>query len=84
VQLERGAKATDYHPRTSVESYVDMDVPGQITDAKEGASLTLRAFNDGDAVRTVAGRLDVTDAFGKSVTALRPTLPVEELRGHYT
>ena len=76
VQLERGAKATDYHPRTSVESYVDMDVPGHITDAKEGASLTLLAYNDGDADRTVAGRLDVTDAFGKTVTALTPTLPV--------
>ncbi len=76
LQLERGAKATDYHPRTSVESYVDMDVPGHITDAKEGASLTLLAYNDGDAERTVAGRLDVTDAFAKTVTALTPMLPV--------
>ena len=76
VQLERGAKATEYQPRTSIESYVDMDVPGHIADAKEGASLTLLAYNDGDAERTVEGKLDLTDAFGKSVTALRPTLPV--------
>ncbi len=76
VELERGAKATDYQPRSSVESYVEMDVPGYVTDAKEGASLTLRACNDGAAERTVAGRLDVTDAFGKSVTALAPTLLV--------
>jgi len=76
VQLERGAKATEYVPRTPVESFVDIDVPSYVADAKEGASLTLRACNDGDAERTIAGRLDVTDAFGKNVTALTPTLPV--------
>jgi hypothetical protein len=53
-----------------------MDVPGHITDAKKGASLTLLAYNDGNAERTVAGRLEVTDAFGKTVTALTPTLVV--------
>lgn len=76
VKLERGSKATDYQPRTPVESFVDTDVPGHVAEAGEGASLTLRAFNDGDADRDVAGRINVTDAFGKTVSALTATLPV--------
>ena len=41
VQLERGVKATEYQPRIPVESYVDSNVSGFVTDAKEGASLSL-------------------------------------------
>ncbi len=76
VQLERGAKATGYQPRTPVESYVDSDVPSHVVNVQEGASLNLRACNDGDAERVVTGRLDVTDAFARSVTSLTPALPV--------
>ena len=76
VQFERAAKATEYHPRSTVESYVDSGGSGSITDAKEGASLTLRAFNDGDAESIVAGRIDVTDAFGRTVNTFNPRLAV--------
>ena len=63
--------------RSTIESYVDSGGSGSITDAKEGASLTLRAFNDGDAESIVAGRIDVTDAFGRTVNDFRPKLQVK-------
>jgi hypothetical protein len=81
VQLERGRKATGYQPRTPVESFVDMDDSSHVVDAKAGASLTLRAYNDSDRERTVAGRLDVIDAFGETVSASVPTLAVPARAG---
>jgi hypothetical protein len=47
-----------------------------VVDVQGGASLTLRAYNDSDREQTVAGRLVVTDAFGKTVSASSPTLAV--------
>ena len=76
IQLERGTKATEYHPRAAVESYVDMDVPGHVVDAQAGASLTLRAYNDSDGAHSLAGRLDVIDAFGQTAALLKPALNV--------
>ena len=62
---------------TVVESFVDHDASGHVADAKQGASLILRAFNNGDVDHSVAGQLEITDAFGNIVTALKPTLPVQ-------
>ncbi|MGC8639120.1 MAG: hypothetical protein ACP5XB_04495 [Isosphaeraceae bacterium] len=76
LQLERGEQATDYHPRSAVESFVESGTAGFVSDARQGASLTLRAYNDDRTGRTVTGRIDVTDAFAKTVAALPVKLAV--------
>jgi hypothetical protein len=85
VQLERGRRATDYHPRSPVESFAGTDVPDNIfTDPGKGATLSLNAYNDSDREQTVAGRLTVTDAFDQTVLRLEPSLAVPAHNGETT
>jgi hypothetical protein len=66
VQLERGERATDYAPRTAVESFIETSAPGNtFRKPADGATVTVRAFNDSDREQTVRGKLAVADFFDK-------------------
>lgn len=70
VQLERGVQATAYAPRAAVECFVEAPPAAEgntFTDPAAGAALMLRGFNDGDADRSVTGRLQVTDFFDRRI-----------------
>jgi hypothetical protein len=70
IQLERGAHATAYEPRTPVESFIDSPVEGNIfMKPAEGLKLTARAFNNGDAAAQMTSQLKVEDFFGKSAAS---------------
>jgi hypothetical protein len=67
IQLERGDHASDYAPRTAVESFIETAAEGNtFTKPADGATLTVRAFNDGGSEQTVRGKLTVTDFFDKT------------------
>lgn len=67
VQLERGDHATDYAPRAAVESFIETAMPGNtFTKPENGATVTVRAFNDSDHGQTVRGKLTVTDFFDQT------------------
>lgn len=68
VQLERGAKATDYRPRRPVESYIETAVPGNLfIEPSQGLSFALRAYNDTAAETTLEGDFQLTDFFDRTV-----------------
>lgn len=78
IQLERGNQATSYEPRQPVESFLESGVVGNIyTNLAQGAALTVRAYNNGDASAEVQGQLAVTDFFDQGVftNAYRLKLP---------
>ena len=75
LQLERGEHASDYAPRAPVESFVATAAAGNIfTQPENGATFTVRAFNDGDRAATVNGTLVLTDFFDRAVFTGRPAL----------
>lgn len=75
IQLERGDQVTAYEPRCPVESFAGTETVGNIfTSPKNGASITLRAFNNSDTVQTVSGKLTATDFFDNPVFANEPTI----------
>jgi hypothetical protein len=77
IQLERGDRASDYAPRAVVESFIETTAPGNtFTKPADGATLTVRAFNDGDREQTVRGKLAVTDFFDKSAFEGEPVVSV--------
>jgi hypothetical protein len=75
VQLERGTRATDYAPRSPVESAIETGVPGNIfTDVRAGASFSVRAYNDSDREQSLRGKLAVSDFFDQTVFETVETL----------
>lgn len=75
VQLERGARATDYAPRAPVESFIETAVPGNtFTKPGDGATLMVRAYNDSDREQAVRGKLAVTDFFDRTVFENQPAV----------
>ncbi|MGD0536718.1 MAG: carbohydrate binding domain-containing protein [Verrucomicrobiota bacterium] len=75
VQLERGPRATDYEPRTPVESFLATDFPGNLfTNVTAGLRFRLRAFNNSDRSQNLTGKLAVTDFFDQTAYENRPTL----------
>lgn len=67
VQLERGARATAYEPRQSVESFITSPVAGNIfMRPADGMQLEAHTFNNSDATVQVSGHLQVQDFFGRS------------------
>jgi Carbohydrate binding domain/Glycosyl hydrolase catalytic core len=77
IQLERGRQATAYTTRTPVESFVESAVAGNVfTHPAQGATLTLRAFNNSDQPQPLDGRLAVTDAFDQTIADIRPSLTI--------
>ena len=77
VQIEPGSKATEYRPRAEVETEVDTQVPGNIfTDPAKGLSLRLSSYNASGAIKTLDGKLTVTDFMGRTVGEFKPSLTV--------
>ncbi|MHC1769118.1 MAG: hypothetical protein AB9869_33355 [Verrucomicrobiia bacterium] len=78
IQLERGAQATGYEPRRTVEAFLETRVAGNIfTNLTQGAAFTVRAYNNADTAAEVQGQLAVTDFFDQNVftNAVRLNLP---------
>ena len=84
VQLERGAKMTDYGPRQSVEAFLAPVGEPILTNAAPGLAFSLRAFNQGDTAGTVRGRLDVTDFFDRTAVSRGVVLDVPAHAGAET
>jgi hypothetical protein len=85
VQLERGTRATEYAPRSPVESAIETDVAGNIfTDARAGASFALRAYNDSDRAHSLRGKLAVSDFFDQTVFETAETLQLPPHAGAST
>ena len=77
AQFERGTAATPYHPRAELEAGIETDTAGNIfTDPRKGLSFRLRAFNDSKESKTLAGRLRVTDFWGRTAWEEKPDLVV--------
>lgn len=77
IQLERGDHATDYAPRSPVESFIETAAPGNtFTQPADGATVTVRASNDSDREQTVRGKLAVTDFFDKMAFESQPAVTV--------
>jgi hypothetical protein len=75
IQLERGARATDYEPRAPVESFVETASLGNIvTTPASGLTLAVQAFNNADSEQTVRGTLQVTDFLDAPAFESRPAL----------
>lgn len=75
IQLERGDHATAYEPRHALESFVETAADGNIfTRAEEGASFTVRAFNNSDQAQTATGKLAVTDFFDQPAFERSPAI----------
>jgi len=72
VQLERGDHATEYAPRQPLEAFIESETSGNLfTDPQNGATLTVRAFNDSPFEQRLAGRLTITD-FNDQQTLEKP------------
>ena len=77
AQLQRGTVATPYHPRVELEAGIETGVTGNIfTDPGKGLAFRLRAFNDAQQTKTLAGRLRVTDFQDQTVWEEKPGLVV--------
>lgn len=68
IQLERGAQATAYETRRPIESFLQSEAAGNIfTNVAQGATLTVRAYNNTDDPSEVHAQLEVTDFFDQPV-----------------
>ncbi len=77
VQLERGAEAGAYTPRTPVESVLSTSVPANVfTVPDKGLALTLDLVNHSDQDREARGRLQVLDFQDREVFTREVRLPV--------
>ena len=77
AQLQRGTAATPYHPLAELEAGIETDAIGNIfTDPGKGLAFRLRAFNDAQQTKTLAGRLRVTDFQDQTVWEEKPGLVV--------
>ena len=77
VQLEHGAHATAYEPRTPVESFIESPAEGNVfLRPAEGLQLTARAFNNGAEPARLSGQLRVEDFFGKTAASAAALLVV--------
>lgn len=73
VQLERGTNATAYEPHCPVESFLETAVAGNIfTNAAQGATFIVRAFNNADTPAEIRGQAAVTDFFDQPLFTSQP------------
>jgi hypothetical protein len=77
IQLERGAQATAYEPRTPVESFIESPAEGNIfLRPADGLQFTACAFNNGASPVQLSGQLRVEDFFGQTAVSTATRLEV--------
>ena len=68
VQLEFAEKATEYAPRSDIESFIETPAVGNVfTDPQKGMNIDVCLYNGGNTENTVQGRLAVTDFSDREV-----------------
>ena len=78
VQLERGAHATAYEPRTPVESFIESAAEGNVfMKPADGLKLSARAFNNGDSTAKLTSKLNVENFFGQRAGSAYTAFEVE-------